>query len=382
MSVKCIVNGRILMPDSVIDGKALVFDDRIEDITVKPPEGAERIDARGGYVAPGLIDVHCHGFNGWDTCQASTNELESMCAYKVRSGVTGWLPTTFSMPWPDLERCFGAVREVMQRSADADWRGARVLGCHSEGPFINPRRPGAQFSEYTQKPSVKKLKPWADVVRLITVAPELDGAEGFIREARRLGVRVSMGHSEATAEQAMVGIEAGATHVTHAFNAMPPLNHRDPGLIGAALNDDRVYCELIADGIHVNPLLFPIMAKMKPHRLVLVTDSVLCAGLPNGVYELLGRKVFVDGTRCMLADGTIAGSLLTLDRAVRNFVQYAGIPLWRAVNMASLYPARAIGVDDRKGALQRGKDADIIIADKDFNVQATFVGGRCVFRDK
>lgn len=380
LSMKCIVNGRILMPDGVIDGKVLSFDRQIEAISNKPPEGAELIDARGCYVTPGLIDVHCHGFQGWDVSRASAAELEHMSAHVVRHGVTGWLPTTFSMPWSDLERSFEAAREAMRQTADADWRGARVLGCNAEGPFLNPGRPGAQFGQFFQRIDIRKVKRWSDVLRLITVAPEAEGALAFIQEATRKGIRISMGHSDATAEQAMAGIEAGATHVTHLFNAMPPLKHREPGLIGAALNDDRVYCELIADGIHVSPTLFPMLAKLKPHRLVLITDSVICAGQPDGIYELLGRKVFVSGDQCRLADGTIAGSLLTMDRAVRNFAQYAGIPLWRVVNMASLYPARAIGVDDRKGALQRGKDADIVIADRDFNVQATYVGGKCCFR--
>ena len=377
--MKCIVNGRILLPDSVIDGKVLCFDRKIEDISAKPVPDAEIIDARGCYVAPGLIDVHCHGCMGYDTANASVSDLEAISACVVKHGVTGWLPTTATLSWPTLEQCFTAIRKAMRKSASADWNGARILGCHAEGPFINPKRKGAQWEQYIQRPDIRKVKPWADVIRLMTVAPEVEGALDFIRAARRLGILISMGHSDATSDQALAGIEAGATHVTHTFNAMPPLSHRNPGLLGAAMNDERVYCELIADTVHVNTLLFPIMVKLKPQRLVLVTDSIQCAGLPKGAYDIMGNEIVVEDTHCRLSDGTIAGSTLTMDRALRNFIQYSGTTIWRAVNMASLHPARAIGVDNRKGSLQRGKDADIIITDRNFNVRATYVEGRRVY---
>ena len=367
------------MPDGILDGRALVFDKTIRDIADAAPEGAEVIDAGGGFVSPGLIDVHCHGLMGGDASHGSLQELRQMSRHKAASGVTAWLPTTMTLGWPTLERCFSAIRQAMIESAIPGWGGARVLGCHAEGPFINPKRKGAQAEANIQEPDIEKLRPWADVVRLMTVAPEMPGALEFIREAAKLGVTVSMGHSDATAEQAMAGIEAGARHVTHTFNAMPPLNHRQPGLIGAALNDERVYCELIADTFHVSPLLFPLMAKLAPHRLMLITDALKCAGLPDGEYDLLGEHVTLSGIQCRLPDGTIAGSVLTLDRAVRNFVKHANVPLWRAVNMASLYPARSIHVEGHKGSLQVGRDADILIADPDFHIKKTFVAGTPVY---
>ena len=373
--MKCILNGRILMPDGILDGKALVFDQTIRDIADAAPEGAEVIDAGGGYVSPGLIDVHCHGLMGGDASHGSLQELRQMSVHKAESGVTAWLPTTMTLSWPTLEKCFAAIRQAMADSLTPDWGGAQVLGCHAEGPFINPKRKGAQAEQNIQAPDIEKLRPWADVVRLMTVAPEMPGALAFIRAAAELGVRISMGHSDATAEQAMAGIEAGARHVTHTFNAMPPLNHRQPGVIGAALSDDRVYCELICDTFHVSPMLFSVMARLKPEHLVLITDSIQAAGLPDGEHDQLGVKVIVDGIRCRFPDGTIAGSALTMDRAVRNFARYTGLPLWQVVNMASLNPARSIGVDARKGSLEPGKDADVLITDPDFNVQATFVRG-------
>ena len=377
--MKCIVNGRIITEGGLIDGRALLFDRTIAGIVEAAPDGAQIIDAQGGYVAPGLIDVHCHGFLGWDASNGDVAELRRMSRDCAAHGVTAWLPTTMTLPWPRLEACFAAIRAAMRESLAPEWRGARVLGCHAEGPFINPARAGAQSREAIQTPDIEKLRPWADVVRLMTVAPELPGALDFIARARGLGVRASMGHTNATSVQARAGIEAGIDHATHLFNAMPPLAHREPGAVGAALWDDGVYCELIADTFHVAPLLFRLLARLKGDHLVLITDSIASARLPDGEYDQMGQQVVVDGIHCRFPDGTIAGSCLTMDLAVRNLMAHAGLPLWQAVNMASLSPARSIGVDDAKGSLAPGKDADVVIADGDFHVRATFVGGEEVY---
>ena len=379
--MKYIANGTILLPEGEVRGRALAIDDgRVAGLVDAVPAGAEVVDARGGYVAPGLVDVHCHGFMGWDASNGDGPELRAMSEQLVRWGTTSWLPTTMTLDWPVLERCFAAIRGAMAESAESGWRGARVLGCHAEGPFINPKRKGAQAESSIQRPDVEKLRPWADVVKLMTVAPEVEGALPFIRAAAGLGVVLSMGHTDATATQALAGVEAGVTHATHTFNAMTPLNHREPGVVGAALSDDRVYCELIADTFHVSPMLFGIMARQKGDHLVLITDSIQVAHLPDGPHDQSGQTVIVDGIRCRFPDGTIAGSCLTLDGAVRNFRAYTGLPLHEVVNMASLYPARSVGMDGRVGSLEPGKDADIVIADADFNVRATFVMGECVYR--
>lgn len=373
--MKCIVNGLIILPDGMIEGRVLGFGEKIAGIFESVPPGAEVIDAGGGIVAPGLIDAHCHGFLGMDASRGDIDEIRRMSEYKLRSGVTAWLPTTMTLPWPDLERCFSAIRRSMAEPG----RGARVLGCHAEGPFISPRRKGAQDARAIQPPDAEKLRSWADVVRLMTVAPEVEGALSFIRAARAMGVRVSMGHTDATAEAALAGFAAGVGHVTHLFNAMPPLLHRAPGAAGAALSAEGVYCELIADGLHVSPMLFPMLAKLKPEHLVLITDSIPVAGLPDGPHDQRGQTVIVDGPRCAFPDGTLAGSALTLDAAVRNFSRHARVPLWRAVNMASLNPARALGEDGRRGALLPGLEADIVITDRDFNVLRVFLAGNVAF---
>ena len=381
--MKCVINGTILLPEGEVRGKALAFEGgTITGILDAAPDGAEIIDARGDCVAPGLVDVHVHGFMGWDASSGKIDDLERMSRQMARWGTTAWLPTTMTMRWPALERCFEAIREAMVQSRSSQWRGAQVMGCHAEGPFISPNKKGAQDAASIQRPDIVKLKPWTDVVRVMTVAPEVDGALGFIRAAAALGVTLSMGHTDATAAQALEGIDAGITHATHTFNAMPPLEHREPGAAGAALADDRVYCELIADTWHVAPLLFGLMARQKGERLVLITDSIQVAHLPDGPHPQAGRIVVVDGMHCRFPDGNIAGSTLTMDRAVRNFRAHTGLPLYAVVNMASLYPARSVGIDAKKGSLEPGKDADFVIADADFNVRRTFVGGEPVFERK
>ena len=381
--MKYIVNGRVLLPGGEVTGRALAFEDgRIAGLVNAPPAGADVIDAQGGYVSPGLVDVHCHGFMGWDASNGSLDELRAMSRRMLRWGTTAWLPTTMTLEWPVLEKCFAAIRRAMSECEAPGWNGARVLGAHAEGPFINIRKKGAQAGNCVQLPDIEKLRPWTDVIRLMTVAPEVEGALGFIRAATALGVTISMGHTAATAAEALAGVDAGVTHATHTFNAMTPLNHREPGVVGAALADGRVYCELIADTFHVDSLLFGIMARLKGDHLALITDSIASAQLPDGIYDQCGQTVIVDGIRCRFPDGTIAGSALTMDRAVRNFRDHTDLPLYEIVNMASLYPARSVGVDARVGSLEPGKDADIVITDADFNVRATLVRGEEIRHDR
>lgn len=377
--MNCIINGRILLKDGEVAGKALLFDNKIIGISDAVPEEAYIIDAKGGYIAPGLIDVHCHGFLGRDASNGSCDELRYMSRKAAEWGVTGWLPTTMTLSWGQLENCFKAGRWAQAASIDPDWNGAQIFGIHAEGPFINPKRKGAQAEKWVHKPDAEKLAAWKDVVRLITVAPEMEDALPFIRWAREMGVTVSMGHTDATADEALAGIDAGITHATHTFNAMPPLNHREPGAAGAALLDDRVYCEMISDGFHINPMLFGMMAKLKQDKLVIITDSIQVAGLPDGAYDMAGKTVIVEGIKCRFPDETIAGSTLTMDRAVRNVWAHTKLPLWKVVNMASLNPAASIGADGFKGSIEPGKDADILITDGEFNILRTFVSGKCVY---
>ena len=378
--MKYIVNGTILLPDGEITGKGLLFDEKIIGIVDSAPEDAQVIDAQGGYVSPGLIDVHCHGFMGRDASNANADEIRFMSEKAVEWGVTGWLPTTMTLAWSQLEACFEAIGACMKESLSESWKGAQVLGVHAEGPFINAKKKGAQAGQFIQKPDAEKLRKWKNTVKLMTVAPEVEGAEEFIRNASQMGVVLSMGHTDANGEEAMKGIDAGITHATHTFNAMSPLSHRDIGVVGAALSDERVYCEVISDTFHVSPKLYKMIANIKNGKFVIITDSIQVAGMPDGTYDMAGETVIVDGIKCRFPNGTIAGSVLTMDRAVHNVQAHTGLPLWQVVNMASLNAANSIKMGDTKGSLEAGKDADILITDRDYNVQATYVRGNCVYQ--
>ena len=376
--MKAIVNGKIILPDSIVEGRALLFDEKIAGLSETVPEGAEIIDAKGRYVAPGLVDIHIHGYLGEDTSDGSVEGIRKMAEGIVKNGVTAWLPTTMTVSYDDLRHAFDAVRVLMDKKNNP--KGAQIMGVHAEGPFINPSKKGAQAVEYIRPADAPFLIENSDVIRIVTIAPEMPGALDCIREVtEKTSILVSMGHTAANYETAKAGIEAGVRHATHLFNAMTPLNHRDPGVVGASLADDRVSTELIADTFHISPDLFGLVAKVKGDNLILITDCTRAGGLEDGEYTLGGQPIFVKGIECRLADGTIAGSVLKLNAAVRNLLANTSLEIWEAVNAASLNPARRIGVDAAKGSLEAGKDADIAICDADFNVRRTILGGRTIY---
>ena len=376
--MKAIVNGKIILPDSIVEGRALLFDEKIVGLSETVPEGAEIIDAKGRYVAPGLVDIHIHGYLGEDTSDGSVEGIRKMAEGIVKNGVTAWLPTTMTVSYDDLRRAFNAVRTLMDKKNNP--RGAQIMGVHAEGPFINPSKKGAQAVEYIRPADAPFLIENSDVIRIVTIAPEMPGALDCIREVtRKTNILVSMGHTAANYETAKAGIEAGVRHATHLFNAMTPLNHRDPGVVGASLADDRVSTELIADTFHISPDLFGLVAKVKGDNLILITDCTRAGGLEDGEYTLGGQPIFVKGIECRLADGTIAGSVLKLNNAVRNMREHTNLPLEQIVRMASINAARCIGLDKTKGSLEAGKDADIILADENFAVSETIIAGEIVW---
>ena len=348
--MKAIANGIILTEQGEITGKALLFDERFQGI-VSPDEinADEFIDAQGRYIAPGLVDVHIHGYLGEDTSDGSEEGIRTIARGILANGVTSFLPTTMTVDWRELEAAFDVVRRLMPQSRDKDFDGAEIIGCHAEGPFIDPQRKGAQSADHILPPQADRLLAHRDIV-------------------------VSIGHSSATYEQALEAIKAGASHITHLFNAMTGLNHRKPGIVGAALTTD-VYAELIADAFHVHSGLFHLLHVAKGDRLVLVTDCTRAGGLPDGEYTLGGQPIFVKGIESRLQDGTIAGSVLHLNDAVRNLHRLGGVSLLDAVHAASLSAARSIGADERKGSIRHGKDADFILMDENCQVHATYVGG-------
>ena len=374
-----ITNGRIVLPDGVVSGRALLFDEKIVGIVPveQIPPQAEVLDAENGYVCPGLIDLHIHGYLGKDASDTDLQGVRSIAEGIAQNGVTGFLPTTMTVGYDTLEAAFAVLRAAKHVSEGDAWDGAQVLGVNAEGPFINAKKKGAQAEEHVHAPDVAFIQKHADVIRLCTVAPDVPGALEFIREVRATtDVRVSMGHTAASYDQAMAGADAGATHVTHLFNAMSPLNHREPGMPGAALSCKTLYAEMICDTFHVHPAMFGPVLAAKGDHLVLITDCLSAGGLPDGQYTLGGEDVIRTGIECRLKDGTIAGSVLTLNQGVANLMKYAGAPVHQAVFAASLAPARAIGVDAFKGSLEAGKDADVWLADEGMNARAVFLRGR------
>ncbi|MBQ8972105.1 MAG: N-acetylglucosamine-6-phosphate deacetylase [Clostridia bacterium] len=381
--MKALVNGRVVLPNGVVYGKALLFDKQIIGVVPEAeiPQDVERIDAAGAYVAPGLIDIHIHGYLGEDTSDGKYEGLVTMAEGVAKNGVTAFLPTTMTVSYDALRTAYEQIRRGMRESASDTWNGAAIAGCNSEGPFINASKKGAQAGEHVKVGDPRLLKEYEDVIRLFTIAPEVEGNMDCIREIfADTHMLISMGHTAANYAQAVAGIEAGVRHVTHLFNAQTGLRHRDPGVVGAALTDPRVSVELIADTFHVHKALFQLVAQMKGDQMVLITDCTRAGGMPDGEYTLGGQPIFVKGIECRLADGTIAGSVLKLNEAVRNVAQNTNLPVHQVINMASLNPARRVGLANCMGSLEAGKDANIAVLDDCFNVKRTILRGRTIYQ--
>jgi len=374
--MKCIINGKLVLADKVLEGYAITFGERIEAIVPQTQINTadyEVIDAEGKLVAPGLVDIHIHGYLGEDASDGSTDGLKKMAAGIAKNGVTSWCPTTMTIAMEEIKAAFDTARCV---KAETEPYGAKILGINCEGPFVNPSKKGAQPEEFILPPDGDFIIDNADIVKLFTVAPEMEGGEECIKKVYEDGrVLVSMGHTNASFDEANKGINAGVRHTTHLFNAMTSLLHRNPGVVGAALSDEKVSCELIADTFHVNPGLYKMVHKLKGEKLCLITDCMRAGGMPDGDYTLGGQPVVKKGIQCLLPDGTIAGSVLKLNNAVKNLLNHTELTLPEAFACASLNPATAIKEDKNIGSLEVGKLADIIICDDEINVEATYING-------
>ena len=367
-------HAKLLLKDKIEYNKVLLLSDKIEGIVDENeiPDGAEIIDCKGGYVTPGFIDLHIHGYLGKDVCDATAESIKTIAGGIVENGVTGFLPTTMTVDMMVINGALNACREVKNCG---EYYGSQILGVHAEGPFISASKKGAQDERFILKPDADFVKANADIIKIITLAPEED--EGFAeikRMAEETDVVVSMGHTSADYKTAMESSKNGVKHATHLFNAMTPMTHRAPGVVGAALNSD-VSCELIVDTYHVDPALYEMVYKMKGRKLCFITDCLPAGGLPEGEYTLGGAKIIYRDNLCKLEDGTIAGSVLKLNKGVWNVYNNSTIPLHECVNCATLNPATTIGVADRKGSIEIGKDADIVVLDDEFNVKKTIIGG-------
>ena len=375
-----IKNGKVILENEVVLGKAVLYTDKIVGIVdeAEIPADAEVIDAEGGYVSPGFIELHIHGYLSKDVCDANEESLRIISKGLLANGVTGYLPTTMTVDMSVIKGALEACRALMPESQTAEFDGSAILGVHAEGPFISESKKGAQDPKYILKPDADFVKEYSDVIRVITLAPEEDDADfsAIKRITTETNVVVSMGHTSADYDTAVAGVKAGVRHATHLFNAMTPLTHRGPGVVGAALNCDEVSTELIVDTHHVNAALFDTVYKLKGRKLCIITDCLPAGGLPEGEYTLGGAKIIYKNDLCRLEDGTIAGSVLKLNNGVWNVFNNSKIPLHECVNCASLNPATTLGMQDKKGSLAVGKDADIVILDNEFNVRKTIIGGK------
>ena len=382
MSDRTLLTGaRVVTSDSrTTPADVLIEDGRIAAVAPGlAADGAESIDLSGHVIAPGFIDVHVHGGGGHPLITPDPGEIEAYARWAVSQGVTSFLATVCA---PTIDAALDCLAACTNAGETTD--GATLLGVNLEGPFISPQRRGALPQSWPATPEVETFRRLLDAsgdkLRLMTVAPEVPGATAVIREALSAGVHVSVGHTDATYEVARDAFAAGASHVTHAFNAMRPFHHREPGPLGAALEAEAVTVELIADGVHLHPATVrTLVGAFGPQRIALITDGVTPAGLDNGTFRIGDAEARLKNGEMRLPDGTIAGSVATMAEVVRNLVRWGIADLPVAATMASATPARALGLSERKGLVAPGYDADLVALTDDLSVAATWVAGRLAY---
>jgi N-acetylglucosamine-6-phosphate deacetylase len=346
------------------------------------PSGATEVQAPDSTAIPGFVDVHIHGAGGHDVMEANETALGTITGRLAAFGTTSLLATTITASADDTCRSVEGIAKYISGQYQTSDTRAEILGIHFEGPFLSKERRGVHPAEWLQLPSAELLQRFlqaaAGNARILTIAPELLGATPCIDAARSLGMVVSIGHTDATYEQARAAVAHGAHHATHVYNAMRPFTHRDPGVIGAVLTTPEVTAELIADGIHVDEIAMKVLLQAKGAQgVVLISDGTSATGMPDGEYLLGGLNVTVNGGVCRNAEGRLAGSTLTLDRALRNIVGL-GIPLADAVRMLTLNPATLLGIEFKKGALRTGADADIVLLNDGLEIERVWTRGTVV----
>jgi len=352
----------------VVDGKFVTAD-----------ESADKnfLDVKGKYVIPGLIDIHGHGNSGYDFSTCDIGGLRTMASYLAENGITSFAPASMTVSYDSLKRAYKNALDVCNHREAME---SRVVGINMEGPFFSYGKRGAQNPEYLKKPDFEAFKELYDscegLIKLVDVAPELEGAFDFIKKASEL-CTVSVAHTECDYELASNAFDEGATHVTHLFNGMKGIHHREPGVVLAALEKENVYVELICDGIHIHPSVIRMVFKLFEGRVVMISDALSCCGMEDGEYDLGELKVNLNGLRATLDDGTLAGSVTNLFGMMCNVISY-GISPEVAIRACTINPARQIKMDDKIGSITEGKLADFIICDKDWNLESVYIEGQKV----
>jgi len=371
-------HGEIYTQNEIIyNGDLLISNGKISSIGKNlSTNDAEVIDLKGKKIVPGFIDIHIHGGVGHDTMDATYEALNAISIHLAKHGVTSFCPTTMTMDIPYILNALKNINETMKKKT----AGAQILGAYVEGPFISKEHKGAQDEKYIIPPDKNLFDEFLEIaggnIKVIALAPEKDPDGSFVEHVTKKGVKVSLGHTNATYEEMKNGVEHGATIAVHTYNGMKGLHHREPGALGEVFLDDRIYSEVISDFIHTHPASVKILIKIKgTDKVILISDAMPACGLGDGEYIFGGQKVLVKEGVAKLENGSLAGSTLTLDKALAN-ITFLGVPLFEACKMASLNPAKAIGVDDRKGSIEVEKDADIVVLNNDLTVYMTIIEGK------
>jgi N-acetylglucosamine-6-phosphate deacetylase len=383
MSSQAIVHGRVMTPDQVLeDGTIIIEDQHIAAILpyTYAPAGATCIDAQGLTIAPGFIDVHVHGASGHDVMDATPEAIYGISEFFATHGVTSFLPTTVTAASGDIL----AAVENITRCQRAYRGGARILGVHLEGPYLSHAYAGAQLPEHIRPPDPAEYPHLfaSGNIRLLSLAPEITGSSELIAYALQQGSAIALAHSGASYEVVMNAVELGLSQACHTFNGMSPLHHRNPGTVGAVLSCDAIYAQIIADRQHVHPAVIKLLVKAKgSERTILITDSMRATGMPEGNYEIGGQEVTVSNGRVYLTHGnSLAGSILTMDQALRNIIEITGLSLAEALPMTSQAPAQSLGLAHELGSIRPGYIADLVLLDQHLHVQTTIVQGQVVYQ--
>ncbi|RBP44028.1 N-acetylglucosamine-6-phosphate deacetylase [Garciella nitratireducens] len=379
--MKAFINGKIIKEKEILKDYVLVFDETIQKIIPNEEfiyrKNIELIDVKGAYISPGFIDIHIHGSGGSDTMDATMKDLQIISQTLATTGVTSFLPTTMTMNWHSISQAL----ETIRKGKNSKMPGAQILGAHMEGPFISEKYKGAQNPNYILSPNFSLIHDYLDTIKILTLAPEKDKDFSFIKRMKDQKIILSMGHTNSNYEQAKKAINHGISHVTHLFNAMSPMHHRKPGAVGAALESNTT-CEFIADTIHVHPALFQLVLNIKGlKKVILITDSMRAGCLQKGIYDLGGQKVIVNEHSARLEDGTLAGSILTMNAALKNILTYTSLSVCEAVRLVSLNPAEKLNIQDKKGSIEINKDADLCIFDENYHILYTVIQGEIIHRN-